>query len=329
MQVEDEKHISTSLNKISSPIPSSQTTPSRRGVAIVLCAVAIWSTTPVFIDQLQTAYQLTPLQISIWRALLVTIFLGLYLLVRRPGVFKLQRREIGYYVLYGVVGVSLFNLAFNTSVAINKSAVATTLMFCAPVFVALGSWWVFHERLKPTQMLAIVFNLLGCVLVGSVSELLAGTAGNTKGLLLGLFSGICFAVYTLLGRGAARTKRLSPIVILFYTYLFGTLALMAWGIITQGEHALLISLDDSGWGLLLVLSLGPTLFGYLLFTISLQHLSAPIASIFHTLEPVMTALLALIFLSRTMTLLLWIGLGLIVASVISMQMVSLVQNRKR
>ena len=309
MQVEDEKHVSTSLNtKISSPVPSSQTTPSRRGVVIVLCAVVIWSTTPVFIDQLQTAYRLTPLQISIWRALLVTVFLGLYLLVRRPSVFKLQRREIGYYVLYGVVGVSLFNLAFNTSVAINKSAVATTLMFCAPVFVALGSWWVFHERLKPTQMLAIGVNLLGCVLVGSVSELIAGTAGNTKGLLLGLFSGICFAIYTLLGRGAARSRRLSPIVILFYTYLFGTLALMAWGILTQGEHALLVSLDGSGWGLLLILSLGPTLFGYLLFTISLQYLSAPIASIFHTLEPVMTALLAFIFLSRTMTVLQWIGL---------------------
>ena len=277
MQVEDEKHISTSMNtKTSRAVPSSQTVPSRRGVVIVLCAVVIWSTTPVFIDQLQTAYRLTPLQISTWRALLVTVFLGLYLLVRRPGVFKLQRREIGYYVLYGVVGVSLFNLAFNTSVAINKSAVATTLMSnYAPVFVALGSWWVFHERLKPTQMLAIGVNLLGCVLVGSVSELLAGTAGNTKGLLLGLFSGICFAIYTLLGRGAARSRRLSPTVILFYTYLFGTLALIAWGIITQGEHALLVSLDGSGWGLLLVLSLGPTLFGYLLFTISLRRLSPP------------------------------------------------------
>jgi drug/metabolite transporter (DMT)-like permease len=330
MQVEEEKHKSTSQDTSTSRhVSSSQTTPSRRGVLIVLCAVAIWSTTPVFIDQLQTAYHLSPLQISTWRALLVTVFLGLYLLVRRPGVFKLQRREIGYYILYGVVGVSLFNLAFNTSVAINKSAVATTLMFCAPVFVALGSWWVFHERLKPTQMLAIVVNLLGCVLVGSVSELLAGTAGNTKGLLLGLFSGVCFAVYTLLGRGAARSKRLSPIVILFYTYLFGTLALIAWGIITQGDHALLVSLDGSGWGLLLILSLGPTLFGYLLFTVSLQYLSAAIASIFHSLEPVMTALLALIFLGRTMTLLQWIGLGLIVASVISMQMASLVQNRKR
>lgn len=322
--------MSTSLNqKTSRHVPPSQPASSRRGVVIVLCAVVIWSTTPVFIDQLQTAYRLTPLQISTWRALLVTLFLALYLLVRRPGVFKLQRREIGYYILYGVVGVSLFNLAFNTSVAINKSAVATTLMFCAPVFVALGSWWVFHERLKPAQILAVVINLLGCVLVGGVSELIAGTAGNLSGLLLGLFSGICFALYTLMGRGAARSKRLSPIVILFYTYLFGTLVLMAWGFVTQGDHALLISLDGSGWALLLILSLGPTLFGYLLFTVSLQYLSAAIASIFHTLEPVMTALLALFFLNRTMTVLQWVGLGLIVASVISMQLAALVQSRKR
>ena len=89
MQVEDEKHLSTSLNtKTSSALPSSQTNLSRRDVVIVLCAVAIWSTTPVFIDQLQTAYQLTPLQISTWRALLVTVFLGLIFLSRTMTVLQ-------------------------------------------------------------------------------------------------------------------------------------------------------------------------------------------------------------------------------------------------
>src|SRR5579863_180960 len=139
--LEKGKQMPASLDSgTSSRLPSSPHMQSRRGVAIVLIAVVIWSTTPVFIDHLQTVYRLTPLQISTWRALLVTLFLALYLLVRRPGVFKLQRREIGYYIIYGVVGVSLFNLAFNTSVAINKAAIATTLMFCAHVFVALGSW---------------------------------------------------------------------------------------------------------------------------------------------------------------------------------------------
>lgn len=34
-------------------------------------------------------------------------------------------------------------------------------------------------------------------------------------------------------------------------------------------------LDASGWALLVILSLGPTLFSYLLFTVSLRYLSAP------------------------------------------------------
>ena len=320
--------MSTSLEPETSNRSPSTYIQSRRGVVIVLIAVVIWSTTPVFIDHLQTVDRLSPLQVSTWRALLVTLLLAFYLLIRRPRVFKLQRREIGYYIAYGVIGVGLFNLAFNTSVAVNKASVATALMFCAPVFVALGSWWVFHERLRRLQMLAMVVNLLGFALVGIVSALFTGTTGNVSGLLLGLFSGICFALYTLLGRGAARADRISPIVIVFYTYLFGTLALILWGFITQGMHSLAITLDATGWALLVILALGPTLFGYLLFTVSLRYLAAPIASIFHTLEPVMTALLAFFLLGRILTSVQWLGLGLIVVSVMVMQLSALLHSRK-
>src|SRR5260370_8227920 len=111
----------------SSQAPSSPLTmQSRRGVAIVLISVVIWSTTPVFIDHLQTVDRLSPLQVSTWRASLVTLLLALYLLMRRPRVLKLQRHEIGYYVIYGVVVIALFNLAFNTSVATTKPPLATS-----------------------------------------------------------------------------------------------------------------------------------------------------------------------------------------------------------
>ena len=138
--------MSASLDPEASNQSPSSHIQSRRGVAIVLLAVVIWSTTLVFIDHLQTVNRLSPLQVSTWRALLVTLLLALYLLVRRPRVLKLQRREIGYYVTYGVVGIGLFNLAFNTSVAVNKASVATALMFCAPVFVALGSWLTVYRN---------------------------------------------------------------------------------------------------------------------------------------------------------------------------------------
>src|SRR5258708_9890375 len=112
----------------SSQGPSSTLTmQSRRGVAIVLIAVVIWSTTPVFIDHLQTVDQLSPFHISTWRALLVTLLLALYLLARRPRVFKMQRREIANYVIYGALGIGLLNLTFNTSGAVSRASVPTAL----------------------------------------------------------------------------------------------------------------------------------------------------------------------------------------------------------
>ncbi len=53
-----------------------------------------------------------------------------------------------------------------------------------------------------------------------------------------------------------------------------------------------------------------------------------IASIFHTLEPVLTALLAFFLLGRILTALQWLGLGLIVVSVTVMQLSALLHSRK-
>lgn len=320
--------MSASLDTKSSPLVSSSspTNTSRRGIIIVILAVIIWSTTPIFIDQLEIVYRFTPVQVSGWRAFLVTLGLALSFLIHPPRILKLTRGEIGYYALYGVVGVSLFGITLGMSVAINRSAVANTLIFCAPVFVALGSWWFFHEKLKALQMGAIAVNLAGCALVGGIFQPTTIMGVNAGGIGIGLFCGVCLAVYTLLGRRAASADRLSSRVILFYTFLFGTLALLVWGLFTEGVSILLLPFDWSAWMLLLSLSLGPTLFGYLLFNVSLRYLSAATASIFHTLEPAMTALFALLLLRQTMNVFQWCGLSLIIGSVVAMQAATLKKN---
>src|SRR5216683_119954 len=91
--IEKGKQMSASLDPgTSSQSPSSPHIQSRRGVAIVLLAVVIWSTTPVFIDHLQTVDRLSPLQVSTWRALLVTAlqWLGLGLIVVSVTVMQLS-----------------------------------------------------------------------------------------------------------------------------------------------------------------------------------------------------------------------------------------------
>ena len=64
------------------------------------------------------------------------------------------------------------------------------------------------------------------------------------------------------------------------------------------------------------MSLGPTLAGYAIFIASLAYLSSTTTSLLTTLEPPITAMLALVLLGRAMSLSQWLGAALIIAGVL-------------
>lgn len=327
---------------------------TRRGVALALGATVLWSTTGLFIDPLTTRYHVTPVQLSLWRALLVTLALigakgggrkakeiwnhrTLHTGDRRPSLadgqvsqrvpdcfrpppsaFHLAKREAAYYVAYGLIGIALFNVVWSASVAVNKAAVATAILYSAPVFVAFGARLLFREKITAAQGAAIVVNLSGCVLVSGVYSV-AAFLNSPQGLGLGLASGILFAVYTLFGKGAARLGRRGTSTVLFYTFGIAAVGLLLWGLPTEGLALLAPRLDAAGWSLLVLLSFGPTLCAYALYTASLSHLPPTIASLLTTLEPPITAILALILLGRVLSPWQWLGTALIVAGVLLIQ----------
>jgi len=315
--------------------PAAPTPQARRGVLLALAATGLWSTTGIFIDPLVSRYHVTPVQISFWRALLVTAALALIKLKvegrkSKEGVsvfrlstfaFRLTWCEALYYVAYGLVGIALFNVVWSASVAVNKAAVATALLYSAPVFVALGGRLLYRERISRARGAAILIDLIGCALVSGVYDD-AGLLRHPVGLLLGLASGITFAAYTLFGTGVARVGRRGTTTVLCYTFGVATLGLLAWGLLTEGPALLAPRLDVSGWGLLLGLSFGPTLLGYALFTASLAYLSSTVASLLTTLEPPVTAVLALVLLGRVLSPAQWLGTALILAGVALIQAVA-------
>jgi len=70
------------------------------------------------------------------------------------------------------------------------------------------------------------------------------------------------------------------------------------------------------WLLILLLSVGPTILGYGLYTLSMHYLPAGIANLICTLEPSLTALQAYILLGERLTAVQWMGSALVVAAVI-------------
>ena len=135
-------------------VGSVETTPrvqnKKIGILFACCAMLCWSCTGLLIDAISSHYAITPMEISFWRTLLIVALLAFFLAMRvargHRSEFDLNLRELPFYFLYGVIGVGVFNVAWSNSVAINKAAIATALLFCYPVFAVFGARLLFKER---------------------------------------------------------------------------------------------------------------------------------------------------------------------------------------
>lgn len=287
--------------------------PHSRGVLIALAGVMAWAFTAIFISLLLNGYPIAPLTLAFWRDLFIgSAVLGL-LRIFQPAALAITRRDLPFFLLYGL-GLVLFNGLWTFSVAFNGAAVATVLAYSSPAFTVLLARVFLGERLTALKLLAVTLSLTGCVLVANAYRVEAWQV-NPLGILIGLGSGLAFAVYSLAGRWSAG-RFASAWTVTGYGFLFaaGALALTQTPI-----SALSLGGRWDGWGLLLFLALVPSLLGFGLYTLSLRDLPASSASLIATLEPVLTALIAIPLLNEYLQAPQWLGAGLIVLAALLAQ----------
>jgi drug/metabolite transporter (DMT)-like permease len=279
------------------PTPSNLT----RGYVIALISAVFLSTTAIFIRYLTQTYQIPALVLAFWRDVFVVLALLPALGLLRPRLLKAGFKHLGYLVLYGLV-LAFFNAFWTLSVALNGAAVATVLVYCSAGFTALLGWWFLKELLGWVKLLAVVFSLGGCVLVsGALDPSVWGV--NLAGILTGVLAGLCYAVYSLMGRSAAQ-RGLNPWTTLLYTFGFAAIFLLIINLLPGGlfpgtapRWIDLFWLGDTlaGWGILFLLAAVPTVAGFGLYNVSLSYLPSSVANLIVTLEPVFTAVTAYIF----------------------------------
>jgi drug/metabolite transporter (DMT)-like permease len=295
-----------------------------RGYMICLTGTLIWSTTGILIRYLTENYGMPPLALAIWRDLFVSIGLASGLALLSPSKLRMERRHAGFLIAYGLV-VSVFNTAWTFSVALNGAAVATVLAYSAPAFTALLGWRLFGEKLGAFKLVIVFASILGCALVSGAYDPAVWQL-NPLGAATGLLSGLMFSFYSLMGK-LSNQRGLNSWSTLMVAFGVATLFLflynLANGIFTSRDplaDLLWLGESASGWGLLALLGLGPTIGGYGLYTFSLTILPMSVASLIATLEPAFTALLAALLLAEQMTLVQLLGSAMILVSVILLRL---------
>ena len=246
-----------------------------------------------------------PMVVVSWRALLGTMALAGILALFRPELLRVRPRDIPFFALYGFVGVTMNFWTYFSAVKYTSLAIAITLLYTYPIFVAILSSLFLGERLTRGKIGAILATLVGSALVAQVY---AGDLVrlNLRGILFGLGTGVSMALYSIFGKRAM--SRYLPWTVVLHAFAWGALFL------TLGSGARMLAsvrYPATAWLWILGLALIPSLGGYALYTLGLRDLPASQASVIATWEVVTAAALGWLCFGELLALPQLIGAALV------------------
>lgn len=216
-----------------------------------------------------------------------------------------ERLPISVLIFPILAGVfTAFDLTvWNSSLAFTTASNATLLGNTAPLWVALGAWLLFREKISNIFWFGLLFALSGAALIMGGDFLLHPRLGI--GDLMATSAGIFYASYML---STQRGRRyIDPFR---YTWLVGVAASFTALILNIILKNPLGGYDTKTWWVFIATALISQTTGYVSISYALGHLPARVVSPTLIGQPIMTTILAIPLLGEIPTSLQMLG-GLI------------------
>lgn len=277
----------------------------------VLAAGTLWGVMGIFVRKLGT-YGFSPLQIACLRILFgAALFLAI-VTVYRPGLLKIQIRDIGLFLGMGLLSLLLFTVCYFTTINLASLSVAAILLYTSPVWVMLMSAVCFRETINGRKLLCAAMAFGGCVLVSGIGS---EVQLSPMVLVTGLLSAVGYGLYSIFGTFALR--KYPPLTVTTYAFLFGALGAVMLCKPSEIVGVLCAAANPAGLVLLLIFTAFVTaVLPYLLYTVGLSHMRASTAAIMASIEPVVaTAAGALVF-GEALTVPAFAGIALVLAAIV-------------
>lgn len=217
----------------------------------------------------------------------------LNLLVRDPE--PVSRADSWRLVGFSVLAVVLNQSLFLGGLALTSAHVAAILITMIPVFALGAAILLGYERATVTKIGGIALAAAGALLVVA-REGFEGASKSLLGDLMIISNSLCYALYLVLSK--PMMARLTARRVIARMFAVGTVLMLpisAWSIAHQDWR----HIPGRAWlGLALVI-IGPTVAAYLLNAWALANAESSLVAAYSYLQPVVTAILAAIFLGES------------------------------
>jgi len=240
---------------------------------------------------------------AFYRMAISTVILAPVFFLRGRGARKASRSDLVFPVLAGIFtgcDLGLWTTALNYTSAANATLLGNT----SPLWVALGAWLLFREKLSRNFWLGLVLALLGAVFIISTDFVLHPRfgIGDVLATVTGFFYG-CYFLATQLSR-----KRFDSLT---HLWILGASASVTLLIVNLLLRHSVTGYSLQTWVVFASTAVVSQLIGYLALAYALGVLPARIVAPTMILQPVLTAVLAVPLLGEVPGL--WQGLGGLIA----------------
>lgn len=294
------------------PGPGTAGVMTAMGFAVIALAFS-----SIFITKLEQS-EVPPLVIAFYRMTFATaLLLPASLVLKRREIAALGRRDL---LLMGLGGLCLaihFG-AWITSLKYIPIATSVVLVNSHPLFVTLASYLFLGERPRARSLIGTLMGLAGMAIISH--DALSGdqaTATNSAitGDSLALLGALAVVGYFIIGRMAR--ARISLLGYVTPLYAVCSIFLLIWilGIRDQASPNPLYPYSASVWVYFAALAVVPTILGHTVFNWALKHVRPSAISLAFLGEPVVSSVLAFIFLSQHPPPATFIGGALVLAGV--------------
>ncbi|MBP9839166.1 MAG: EamA family transporter [Proteobacteria bacterium] len=229
-----------------------------------------------------------PSFVLVWgRTFFATISLTAFLLYRKElKLAAINKRDFIFLIFMGFL-LSLHWEAFFYSVQISSIAIGSLAFSTFPIFVTFLEPLLFKEKLKRKDVIAAVVVFIGLVIL--VPELKWSNLAF-QGLFWGIVSGGTFALSSVLNRKLTSNYPAALVALVQKS--------VACLIFTPFAFSHLGEISSNNWLMLIILGVLCTAVAHTLFIHSLKSVTAQLAGVVSSLEPVYAIILGCIFLAE-------------------------------
>ncbi len=290
----------------------------------VLLAASLWGTAGLFVRTLQTT-GFSQMQMVFGRAFFSAVFLGVIILFKDKGLFKVKFKDLWLFISAGLFSIVLFNFSYYTTMSLASLSVAAVLLYTAPFFVVIISAVLFKERLTLNKITALFIAFLGCCFVSGLFD--SAQSIGSKALFFGLLTGLGYALYTIFGELLLQ-RGYKTLTITFYVFLFASICTIPFINVVKTLNFTFST--PKIFIIVILMAVFNTVMPYVLYTTGLSGVSPTAAPIIATVEPVVATLIGGLVYREDISLFNIIGIVLVLSSVVILNLkpLTLIANAK-